>query len=82
MNNEWPEPLVRPSIRAAVLTVSPITVYSSRSWEPTLPAMKRPLFTPMPVSNGSATPRSLSHSLKLAIRGPSISSAAASARFA
>ena len=49
-------------MRAAVFTVSPMTVYSSRFCEPTLPAMNRPLLIPMPISNGSAMPRSNSHS--------------------
>lgn len=82
MNSEWPEPFVRPSMRAAVLTVSPMTVYSSRSCDPTLPAMNRPLLIPIPVSNGLSIPRSRIHSLNVAMRGPSISAAAANARSA
>ena len=39
-----PSVFVRPSMREAVLTVSPWTVYSSRRSEPTFPDMNGPLF--------------------------------------
>ena len=52
-------PFVRPSMRAAVFVMSPITVYSRRRSEPTLPEMTSPVFRPMPIRNGS-WPRSSS----------------------
>jgi hypothetical protein len=82
MNSECPLPFVSPSMREAVFTVSPMTVYSSRFCEPTFPAMNTPLLMPMPIWNGCSIPRSCSQVLKLASRGPSISCAAASARSA
>ena len=46
-------PLVIPSSRAAVFTVSPIAVYSSRRSEPTLPAITGPELSPIPMRKGS-----------------------------
>ena len=47
---------VRPSMREAVLTVSPCTVYSSRRSEPTFPDMNGPLFKPTPMDTRLAEP--------------------------
>ena len=46
-------PFVIPSRREAVLTVSPIVVYSMRRSEPMLPVMIEPLFRPIPIRNPS-----------------------------
>ena len=46
-------PLVRSWIRDAVLQTSPIAVYSSRRSWPTLPEMKGPLFSPIPIRKPS-----------------------------
>src|SRR5436190_5719169 len=75
-------PLVMPSSREAVLVVSPITVYSKRSSDPTVPAMTAPLLSPTPIRNPSPWPVPRSHSLKRSSAGPVISRAAASARSA
>ena len=75
-------PFVIPSIRDAVLIVSPIAVYSSRCSEPTLPDMNGPLFSPMPILKPCSKPSSRSRSLNFGSRVSSISRAAASARSA
>ena len=59
-----PTVFVMPSIREAVFTVSPCTVYSSRRSEPTLPDMNGPLLRPMPIRTSSPNPFSRSHALK------------------
>src|SRR5712671_1164944 len=46
------EVLVRPSMREAVFTASPITVYSCRSSEPTWPTTTSPTCRPMPIASG------------------------------
>ena len=53
-------PFVIPSIRDAVLIVSPIAVYSSRRCEPTLPDMNGPLLRPMPILKPRSKPCSRS----------------------
>ena len=49
-------PLVMPSIREAVFVVSPITAYSVRRGEPTLPESTIPELMPIPIRIGSSTP--------------------------
>src|SRR6201999_339673 len=49
-NTWWPEPLVIPSRRAAVLVVSPIAVYSIRRSDPTCPDITVPLLMPIPIA--------------------------------
>ena len=39
-------PFVRPSMRAAVFVMSPMTVYSRRRSDPTLPEMTSPVLRP------------------------------------
>ena len=73
----WGVPLVIPSIREAVLVVSPITVYSSRFCDPTLPAITAPLFSPTPMRKPSPWPSLRSHWLNSSSAGPAISHAAA-----
>ena len=67
---------VKPSRREAVFVVSPIAVYSTRSAEPTFPAITGPLFSPTPISKLCSKPCSPSHALKRSRRGPIISRAA------
>src|SRR5713226_4283860 len=68
--------LLSDSSRAAKFTVSPITVYSLRRGEPTLPATTAPMWIPMPIRSFHSCP-----SLCCAIAA-SISCAAATARAA
>ncbi len=56
MKSWWPEPLVIPSSRAAVLVVSPIAVYSIRRCEPTCPDITVPLLRPIPIAKPSPWP--------------------------
>ena len=49
----WPSCFVSDSIREAVLTVSPIAVYSSRRSEPMLPDISGPLIIPTPIRKPS-----------------------------
>ena len=53
MSSPYGVPFVRPSMRAAVFVMSPMTVYSSRRSEPTLPEMTSPVLRPTPMRNGS-----------------------------
>ena len=62
-------PLVMPSMREAVLVVSPITVYSSRRSEPTLPAMTSPELRPTPTRKPSPRPSERIHSLNSSSAG-------------
>ena len=71
-----------PSMREAVLIVSPIAVYSSRRCEPTLPDMNCPLLSPMPILKPRSKPWASRISLYFGSRVSSISRAAASARSA
>src|SRR5262249_33989714 len=51
-----PNSLFSPSMREARFTASPITVYSLRRGEPTLPATTFPRCRPMPMRNGQSLP--------------------------
>ena len=81
--NSWCSvPLVIPSTRDAVFTVSPIVVYSIRRTEPTWPDITSPLLRPIPIRNPSPRPASRIHSQKAGRRTSSMSRAASSARSA
>src|SRR5262249_29311900 len=68
-----PNSLFSPSMREARFTVSPITVYSLRRGEPTLPATTLPRCRPMPMRNGQSLPAlccSMAASISRAARKP------------
>src|SRR5262245_32999391 len=73
---------VMASMRDAVLVVSPITAYSRRLGEPTLPESTGPELIPIPMRSGCSTPEAPSHALNVASCSPAIARAAASARSA
>ena len=75
----WGVSFVRPSIRDAVFTVSPITAYSCRRSEPTLPDMTGPELRPIPIRNPSPIPEVSSHPLNSVSFSVTIDRAAATA---
>ena len=82
ISTAWGVCFVMPSIRDAVFTVSPITAYSKRRSEPTLPDITGPELIPIPIRNPSSIPEAPSQELNEGSFSLSIERAAATARSA